>query len=329
MINISSGNVPCAYRRLEGFTGRRVLVFFVAINFFLAGSAVLTSAALTIAAYNVENYVVADRMVEGVYRPAYPKPESEKAALRRVIAGIAPDILALAEMGPQPYLDELQRDLKKEGQDFPHAALLEAADPDRHVAMLSKVPFKEVRRHADVPVTLFGQRDAVKRGVLEVTFATNEGEITLFVIHLKSRRTERPDDPESATQRLREAEAVREVVLRRFPAPEKEKFIMLGDFNDVRPSKPVQTLLKRGKLIVGELLRAADSRGEVWTHFYRREDSYSRIDMMLVSPGLKPLVVGGRAKVYDGPGVSEASDHRPVYAELKAKVPVGLTSPRP
>jgi endonuclease/exonuclease/phosphatase family metal-dependent hydrolase len=88
----------------------------------------------------------------GVYRPAYPKPEKEKAALRQVIAGVAPDILAVEEMGAAAFLDDFQRELKQAGQDYPHTALLEAADADRHVAVLSKVPFKEVRRHAAVAI---------------------------------------------------------------------------------------------------------------------------------------------------------------------------------
>ena len=121
-------------------------------------------AALTVATYNVENYTLADRMVDGVYRAAYPKPAKEKAALLQVITGLAPDILALQEMGPPAYLEDFQRELKLAGQNFPHTVVLEAADADRHVAVLSKVPFKEVRRHARVPLTYFGRAEVVKRG---------------------------------------------------------------------------------------------------------------------------------------------------------------------
>ena len=39
---------------------------------------------LTIATYNIENYGPANRMTEAGYRKDYPKPESEKAALRSV-----------------------------------------------------------------------------------------------------------------------------------------------------------------------------------------------------------------------------------------------------
>lgn len=275
------------------------------------------SAALTVATYNVENYTIANRMVDGVYRPAYPKPEKEKAALSQVIAGIAPDVLAVEEMGTQAYLEDFQRELKQAGQDYPHAVVLEAADKDRHVAVLSKVPFKEVHRHAAVPLTYFGRKELVKRGVLEVVFATTEGDFSLFVVHLKSKYTERKDDPESALQRALEAEAVRDLVLSRQPDPAKGKFIICGDWNDTRGTRPVKAMQKRGETVVGDLVYAADSRGEVWTHFFRREDLYSRIDYLLVSPALKPFVAGNRATIWDGPGVGEASDHRPLFLSLK------------
>ena len=273
--------------------------------------------AITVGTYNVENYLVTDRMADGAFRKAYPKPETEKAALRQAIAGFAPDILALQEMGKPEFLAELQRDLKADGLDYPHAFVLEAGDSDRHVAVLSKLPFKALHKHTQVPIKLFGKDDIVKRGVLEAVFATNEGDVSVFVIHLKSRRTERPDDPEGATQRSAEATAARDLVLSRYPDPANAKFIITGDWNDTRTSRAVRALQKRGELDVGEILRAYDSRGDTWTHAYRREDSYSRIDYILVSPGLKPFLERANAKIYDGAGVREASDHRPVYIKLK------------
>ena len=297
----------------------RVLISLLrrALGFWLIFASSAVAHALIIATYNVENYLVTDRMVEGVYRQAYPKPEAEKIALRQVIAGIAPDILAIEEMGPQPFLDEFQHDLKLAGQDFPFAALLEASDPDRHVAVLSKVPFKEVRRHEKLATNYFGQKQTVKRGALEVVFGTDTGDFSLFVVHLKSRHTERADDPESALQRAQEAEAVRDLVLARFPDPTKSRFVICGDWNDTRGSRPVRALQKRGQVALGEILPAADSHGETWTHCWHREETYSRIDYLLVSPALRPAVAAGRASIYDGPGVVDASDHRPVVAQFE------------
>ena len=112
-------------------------------------------------------------------------------------------------------------------------------------------------------------------------------------------------------------EAVRDLVLSRYPDPTKGRFIICGDWNDTRASKPVRALQKRGDKVVGEIVRATDSRGETWTHFYRREDTYSRIDYFLVSATLQPFVAADRATIWDGPGVGEASDHRPVFLQLK------------
>ena len=69
--------------------------------------------------------------------------------------------------------------------------------------------------------------------------------------------------------------------------------------------------------VIGDLVPAADSRGESWTHYFRREDLYSRIDYLMVSPALKPFVSGEGAKIYDGAATADASDHRPVMMTLE------------
>lgn len=276
----------------------------------------VASAAITVATYNVENYTLANRMVEGVYREKYPKPEAERAALRKVVAGIGADVLAVQEMGAPAFLEEFQRELRAAGQDYPHAVVLAAADADRHVAVLSKIPFREVRRHAEVPLVYFGQPERVKRGVLEVVFATDQGEVSLFVVHLKSKFTERKDDPEAALQRALEAEATRDLVLARFPNPAAAKFLVAGDWNDTKGTRGVRALQKRGDVVIGHLIDAKDEKGDAWTHYFRREDLYSRIDYLMVSPGLKDAVVKGSGRVHDGAQVREASDHRPVSVVL-------------
>jgi endonuclease/exonuclease/phosphatase family metal-dependent hydrolase len=284
--------------------------------------AAVAAHALTVATYNVENYLVTDRLADGVYRERFPKPESEKKALRAAIKALGADVLAIQEMGKEEFLQELLADLRQEGVDYPHAVLLEAADPERHVAILSRLPFKDVRRHASLPTRYQGRTDFVKRGLLEVTVATDRGDLTIFTLHLKSKRTERPEDPASAAQRAAEAEAVRDVVLARFPDPAQALFVVCGDWNDHRNSRPIRALSKRGDTVIGEVLRATDDAGDVWTHFYRTEESYSRIDYMMVSPGLKPFVAdGGRARILDRPEFRAASDHRAVYVRLSL-VPV-------
>ena len=289
------------------------IVLLAIVLFSLGGTRV---GALTIATYNVENYVLADRMTASGYRQAYPKSEAQKRALRRVIRDLGADVLVLQEMGSQPFLDELQRDLRTEGVDYPFTALAVADDTDRHVAVLSRRPLRKVTTHRDLSLAYFGAREKVKRGMLEVTIDTAAGDVTLFAVHLKSRFTDRPDDPASALRRAGEAMAIRDRILQRFPSPADARLIILGDCNDGPRSRPLAALQNRGRTSIAELLAAADSRGETWTHAFRRDDSYSRADYMLVSAGLKPQVRGGVARIYDGPGVKEASDHRPVFLVL-------------
>ena len=288
---------------------------FLLCNLALVGGA-LKAEMLTIATYNIENYGPADRVTEAGYRKDYPKPEAEKRALRTVIRGLNADVLVLEEMGDATHLDELRRDLQAEGLAYQHSVLLVADDADRHVALLSKRELKHVVQHTDLSFPYFGAREKVKRGLLEATVSTESGELTLFALHLKSRFTDRPDDPLSAIRRAGEATAVRDRVLQKFPEPATARFMILGDCNDDKTSKALAFLSARGKTAISELLPATDSRGETWTHDYRKIETYSHVDHVLVSPALKAAVLGGAARIYDGTGVREASDHRPVVVTL-------------
>ena len=256
-------------------------------------------------------------MTDAGYRQDYPKPEAEKLALRQVIRGLAADVLVLQEIGSPAHLAELQRDLRSEGFIYPHAALADAADADRHVAVLANVPLRSVVTHRELVFTYFGKKERVKRGLLEFTLTTESGDVTCFAVHLKSRFTDRAEDPLSATRRSGEATAIRDLILRRFPSPGTARFMILGDCNDGRTSKALAFLQKRGATKIATLLAAEDSRGEAWSHAFRREETYSRVDHILVSAPLLTGVDGGAAKIYDGPGVRGASDHRPVFVVLR------------
>ncbi|HXA15323.1 MAG TPA: endonuclease/exonuclease/phosphatase family protein [Opitutaceae bacterium] len=293
-----------------------------AVSFFLCtclASTATRAETFTIATYNIENYTVTDRMTPEGYRQDYPKPEAEKTALRAVIHALHADVLVLEEMGPQPFLDELQSDLAQQGDDYPHAFVLDGPDPERHVAILSKRAWKTVTPHSDLEFLYRGSMEKVKRGLLEVTFTADDGDFTLWAVHLKSKLTESDDadDPQSANLRAAEAMAVRRTVLEKFPDPGTARFAILGDFNDGKGSKPLQDLLRRGRTDITYEIPAADSHGEIWTEFYAKQEIYSGIDHVLVSPGLRGAVRGGRAIIFDAPEVSLASDHRPVVVTLE------------
>jgi endonuclease/exonuclease/phosphatase family metal-dependent hydrolase len=283
---------------------------------------------VVVATYNVENYGAVDRRVDGVFHAKYPKPESEKRALRAAIEAIGADVLALQEMGGAAYLDELRHDLRAEGLDYPYFALVDAEDTERRIALLSRLRLSSVVRHCAIGFAYMGGTARVKRGLLEAVVSEPGGDFTVFVLHLKSRIEERPDDPGAQTRRLGEALAVRSLIRRRFPAASGGRFVILGDFNDGKASRTVGRMAQIGNESLAYCLPAADSRGETWTELYRREGSYTDLDHILVSRALRAAVEGASARIYDGPQTAEASDHRPVFARLV--IPAGrITSARP
>ncbi len=288
---------------------------FVRLLLLGLGAGPLAAGSLRVATWNVANYGPTGRVTAAGYRSDYPKPESEKAALRAVLHRLDADVVALQEMGPPAYLEELARDLAREGLGYPHRVVA-ADDEPRRNALLSRVPLHAVRTHRDVEFPYLGRTTRLRRGLLEATLRTPGGELTLVVLHLKSPLSEDPRDPRADALRRAEAGAVRDRLLERFPDPRRDRFLLLGDCNEVPTGPAVLTLRRRGRTELLRLAPAADDRGDSWTHHYRRGESYARVDLILFSPGAAPWI-GGPGEILDGPEVRRASDHRPVVLRLR------------
>jgi endonuclease/exonuclease/phosphatase family metal-dependent hydrolase len=276
---------------------------------------------LRVATYNVRNYVATDRQVDGKYNPDWPKPEAEKTALRAVIREAHPDILALEEMGGAPYLEELRRDLATEGLDYPFSALVLGPDPDRHIALLSRVPFAQTHPRETIAFKLGGATELVKRGLLEVDFMTNGQPWSLYVLHLKSRLTEISSDPESAAEREGEARTLRDLIRKEHTilagnTTTAHEFVAIaGDFNDAKDAPPLQRFLELNNKPFFFAAPAVDSRGETWTLYYPKADQYEHSDFILLSPAFVPLQKG-KGGIIDGSDSLRASDHRLVWVDL-------------
>lgn len=276
---------------------------------------------LRVMSWNVRNYLVMDRRTVDGYRPEYPKPEVEKAALRSVVLEERPDLLLLQEMGRPEELRELQRDLSRAGLDYPFGGVAENADPVRRLAFLATDAPSEVIAVAELDFAYLGGRERVKRGIQGVRMEVGGEDLWIYNLHLKSRFTDRDDDPESSLRRAREAEAIRDFLLERHGEGRDgadTSWIVLGDFNDHPRSPAVGRFLSIGGRAIGDLVNLEDSRGERWTHRYRREDAYTRVDL---------AIVGRRAEarfrisgwLNDKPDALRASDHRPLILEVVRK----------
>ncbi len=266
--------------------------------------------------WNIENYLVMHRVIKSGWSPDYPKGEPEKAALRRVLQALDADVVALQEIGSAPFLLELQRDLQREGLDYPHAILMTGADEVRHTAVLSKLAPVEIGRHADLTFPYRGERLPLKRGLLEIRFETKGVHWALFNLHLKSQFTNYPDDPQSAARRTGEARVARDFIRRRLEG-EAIPYVIAGDLNDTTGSAPVRHFLSVGDQVLAHVLDASDGDGQRWTHRWRAQDVYSRFDYLIVSPAMLPYVSEAGAWIAGGEEVLGASDHRPVVVDLE------------
>lgn len=278
---------------------------------------------LRVASWNLRNFLVADRVSDGVFLRNYPKPEAERHAVTEVILHYSPDILFLQEMGSEAYLRDLQAELSSGGLDYSHAFFCRALDPERSVAVLARQRPSRVHCHDNIPTSGSSQFQGVKRGLLEYRLELAGKEIALFTLHLKSRYTTDPSDPEAAGQRLAEAEALRNDFLSWREAGDETPWFLLGDFNDGPASAPLRRFFARGGRELFQRIAATDRRHETWTYYHQRSETYQTVDYLMqwIPPSSEVTVV--RAFIGDHPSVMVASDHRILILELEKKEGLG------
>ncbi len=277
---------------------------------------------IRVATFNVCNYLLTDRKVDGQFYKNYPKPEAEKTALRASIRAVDPDILLLQEI-KKPFLEELQKDLKAEGLDYPYAYSLSGRDVQRSLGALSKLKPVLVACHNAIPFTYKGQNAYVKRGLLELRFIVNSKPWSLYTLHLKSKiqHDKTLNDPECHAQRTGEARVLRKCLLAtQATASQEALFMIAGDFNDHPNSSALKHLkgfTHKGKLeIVSERLPCCDPQDPslpAWTYASRYTESWHTVDHVLVSPAFKKQLPKSQAFV--GPA-SMGSDHRIIYVDV-------------
>lgn len=271
---------------------------------------------IRIASYNLKNYLIMDRLVDGNWRRQYPKPEVEKESIQAILLKVQPDILVIQEIGGQAFLNELSDDLSRQGLDYPYAILMQGSDPIRQTALLSRIKPRYTKKHDDLNYRYFDGMETVKRGLLEVGFVHGIP-FTLFSLHLKSRFSRDKRDPFSAQWRLKEAEACRNRIIERVDDKKINHYCIIGDFNDNPNSTVMRRFYKRGDRIIGHQLLAEDSRGETWTYLYAKERVYSTVDGFVLSPELLSYVENDSAAIWDQPKSEIGSDHRLVYFDLR------------
>ena len=280
-----------------------------------------------VATYNVENYL--DQPTES--RKSVKSPEA-KTKVCETILGMRPDVVALEEIGSLSALLELRTALKTDGLDLPHYEYVTGFDTNIHVAVLSKFPILARRPHTNDNFLLGGRRFRVSRGFTDVDLKVNDHyEFTLIGAHLKSRRPVPEED--EAELRFAEAKLLRDIVDRKLAANPEANLIVLGDFNDTYNTKAIKKIVGRGRDKLVDT-RPAERNGDnqpnptnphfsprniTWTHYYGVEDTYSRIDYLMLSPGMAREWRQEQTFIPTIPNWGIASDHRPLVVTFEAE----------
>jgi endonuclease/exonuclease/phosphatase family metal-dependent hydrolase len=123
---------------------------------------------------------------------------------------------------------------------------------------------------------------------------------------------------------------LRRIVDKDLVANPNARLVVLGDFNDVKDSDSTKEIIGRGRFKLVDTRpaeRNADNapvanawfqpRDVTWTHYYGKEDTYSRIDYVLLSPAMARAWDKAGTYVLTQPNWGVASDHRPIVATFK------------
>ena len=292
-------------------------IVFAAFQF-----AVAWAGSLTVATYNLEFYI--DQPALG----NEPKSDVGRGIIRQSIRAMKPDVIALQEVGGTNALLELRASLKKEGLDFPYWEYVKGWDSNLHLAFLSKLPITAVRHHTKDSFLHQGRRFHVLRGFGEIEVEFEKRRITFLTAHLKSKRQTAEADQEEL--RVEEAILLREKIDAHLKRNANAELVLMGDLNDGVGTRAYATIVGKGR---GKLIdtRPAERNGDsmpnpnprfeprrvIWTHYYAKEEVYSRIDMVLLSPALKDRYRPEHSYVLGLKDWGTGSDHRPVCVRLE------------
>jgi endonuclease/exonuclease/phosphatase family metal-dependent hydrolase len=281
---------------------------------------------LRAATFNVENFL---ETPSGTRRA---KSAPAAAKVQESILAMRPDVLALQEIGSTNMLLKLQAGLKSAGLDLPFWEQVAGHDTNIHVCVLSRFPIVARQPHTNESFLIDGRRLSVSRGFAEVDIQVSPRyRFALIAAHLKSRLPSAVAD--EAEWRYEEAAALRSAIDARLERDPGEDLIVLGDFNDLKDSKPLRAILGRGATRLFDTCPAErngdddssadghEARRVTWTHYYGKDDDYSRIDYILLNNSMRRRWLSQETYVLASPNWGLASDHRPLVAAFAVPEP--------
>ena len=288
--------------------------------FFFSHASFSTDGEISVMSYNLWNYFVRNG------KHIKKKNEFSKEALVKTILSVSPDVLMFSELGGEKALADLMEHLKKAGGEYKFGRVMYGADKTRCLGVISKFPplkideitdrFYQLRPKFNKKAPL--ESVPIQRGFLYVVFQRNGYNLHVIEAHLKARlfhyRYNQTD------MRRSEARQLRHVVDDILKSDPKANILVVGDFNDVYSSSSIAAIRGDHKKLKLIDLKPKDKRNSTWTHWWKQEDEYGRIDYAFVTPGLLPEINRKKCRVVHLPDYwLYASDHRPLFIVVKLK----------
>ena len=296
---------------------------------------------MRIATFNVQNLRLRSRDGQYSLDGAFDRDASEldrSSALEiadrietaKVIAAAQADVVALQEVFDLATLDFFcDCFLAPAGAaSYDHRYCIKGNDGrGLNVAALSRREAKYVQSHARETGASLGLLDLsldlrdhpiFRRDCLEIHL----GSVTLFICHFKAPY---PDPIKARAIRVAEAQAVRRIIEARFADPSRERWIILGDFNEPITNNSLHgsALDVLGDGFAFDLLDRLQP-GQDWTFEVPDTRLHTRPDRILASPtlaqdypGARPQIIrSGMKTMHSSSSEARASDHALVFVDF-------------
>ncbi|MCE9589144.1 MAG: endonuclease/exonuclease/phosphatase family protein [Planctomycetes bacterium] len=272
--------------------------------------------AITIATYNVENFldVFDDPYTTDEKAPVKPRAQIEKIAAN--VRALNPDVIAFHEMENEGVLRAMANEFLPDLNYQYFAVLPGNSERGINVSLMSRRPILSMTSYRYLDLPLPGEKKVWRfaRDLLRVKLqATKEKTIEVFIVHFKSRRPS-DDDPHSDKWRLAEATMTKKIIDEALAKEPDSLLALIGDFNDTPETKPLQLLTSKGDKGAPALVDAHALLSPEERITFLQEPFRSTIDYILASPTLGKRLVPGSAKVLNAPEHEGGSDHAPIAA---------------
>ena len=307
----------------SSFIGFRASFF---VFLFISFSSFGEEAKISVLSMNLWNY-----FIEGE-RLSPKKNEVSRDAIAKSIASADPDIIMVSEIGGKLSLQDFVKRLKKFGIEYKYFDFMTGSDTSRSLGGIAKFKPEKVNKVTHLRYKLRPKKDSklpmesvpIQRGIHHVIFKKGDYKLNIINVHLKAKLFH-PRYNHTDMRRL-EARLLRYYIDDILEKNSNANILVVGDMNDVYNSDPMKVIrgdkLKEKRRLID--LKPADSKKLTWTHWYKNEDTYSRIDYTLASVGLVPEIELKKSRIIHIPKLwLLASDHRPILTVIKCeeKVP--------